>query len=56
MRTINLDQYSDILIQPVKTLLQTVTESHRVLENIRNLVSLESFTMALIHSPYHHNW
>jgi class 3 adenylate cyclase len=32
MRTINLDQYSDILIQPVKTLLQTVTESHRVLE------------------------
>lgn len=32
MRTINLDQHSDILIQPIKTLLQTVTESHRILE------------------------
>jgi len=32
METIILDQHNDILIQPIKTLLQTVTESHRILE------------------------
>lgn len=32
MKTINLNQETGILLQPVKTLLQTVTESHRILE------------------------
>jgi class 3 adenylate cyclase len=32
MKTINLDEYSDVFIQPIKSLLQTVTESHRILE------------------------
>jgi len=32
MKTINLDENSELLIQPIKILLQTVTESHRVLE------------------------
>jgi adenylate cyclase len=32
MKTINLDENTELLIQPIKSLLQTVTESHRVLE------------------------
>jgi class 3 adenylate cyclase len=32
MKTINLDENSELLIQPIKILLQTLTESHRVLE------------------------
>lgn len=32
MKTINLDENTDVLIQPIKSLLQTVTESHRILE------------------------
>ena len=32
MKTINLNQETGVLLQPVKTLLQTVTESHRILE------------------------
>ena len=33
MKTINLDDNNDLLIRPIKTLLQNVTESHRILEN-----------------------
>ncbi|MCT7994573.1 BLUF domain-containing protein [Laspinema olomoucense] len=32
MQTINLDENTDLLIGPIKVLLQTLTESHRVLE------------------------
>ena len=32
MKTINLDTDTDIFIQPIKTLLKTVTDSHRILE------------------------
>ncbi len=32
MQTINLDENTDLLIRPIKVLLQTLTESHRVLE------------------------
>jgi adenylate cyclase len=32
MKTINLNENTDLIIQPIKSLLQTVTESHRVLE------------------------
>ncbi len=32
MQTINLDENTDILIRPIKALLQTLTESHRILE------------------------
>jgi adenylate cyclase len=32
MRTINLDNNTDLVIQPIKTLLQTVTESHGILK------------------------
>lgn len=32
METINLDENTDLSIQPIKTLLQTLTESHRILE------------------------
>ncbi len=32
MKTINLDELTDIIIQPIKSLLQTVTQSHRILE------------------------
>lgn len=32
MKTINLDQQSDLLLQAIKTLLQTITDSHRILE------------------------
>ncbi len=32
MKTMNLDEVTDIFFQPIKTLLQTVTESHRILE------------------------
>jgi len=32
MRTINLDENTDIVIRPIKTLLQTVTESHGILK------------------------
>jgi class 3 adenylate cyclase len=32
METINLDENNEVLIQPIKTLLQTVTNSHRILE------------------------
>lgn len=32
MKTINLEQNLELLVQPIKSLLQTVTESHRVLE------------------------
>jgi adenylate cyclase len=33
MKTINLNQETGLLLEPVKTLLQTVTESHRILES-----------------------
>ena len=32
MKTINLDDNNDLLIRPIKNLLQNVTESHRILE------------------------
>ena len=32
MKTINLDAVDDVFIQPIKSLLKTVTESHRILE------------------------
>lgn len=32
MKTINLDENTDILVQPIKSLLETVTESYRILE------------------------
>lgn len=32
MRTINLDENTDMLVKPIKTLLHNVTESHRILE------------------------
>lgn len=32
MKTINLDDNNDLLISPIKNLLQNVTESHRILE------------------------
>lgn len=32
MKTINLDEDTDVFIRPIKTLLKTVTESHRILE------------------------
>ena len=32
MKTINLDEMTDVIIQPIKSLLKTVTESHRILE------------------------
>nr|5MBJ_A Chain A, Beta subunit of photoactivated adenylyl cyclase [Beggiatoa sp. PS]5MBJ_B Chain B, Beta subunit of photoactivated adenylyl cyclase [Beggiatoa sp. PS] len=32
MKTINLNENSELMIQPIKSLLQTVTQSHRVLE------------------------
>ncbi|MEK8020114.1 MAG: BLUF domain-containing protein [Candidatus Parabeggiatoa sp.] len=43
MKTINLGQETGVLLQPVKTLLQTITESHRILEkytqpSIANLI------------------
>lgn len=32
MQTINLEQNNDLIIQPIKTLLETITESHGILE------------------------
>jgi adenylate cyclase len=32
MKTINLEEDTDVFIRPIKTLLKTVTESHRILE------------------------
>ena len=51
MKTINLDEMTDVFIQPVKSLLKTVTESHRILEKYTQPSVINILTQG--HNPLH---
>ncbi len=47
MKVINLDEHSDLLLEPIKTLLQTVTESHRILEKYTQPTIIKLLTQGI---------